>query len=152
METVICKDTQEICYTYSSYLKSKHWFLLKERYKKSKLYTGVCEVCLEKKSFMSFHHKTYKRIGQERLMDIIYVCQDCHEKVHVIHKNNKENGRNRGLWCITTKMIRNRRKKSPEAKQKKLEKIEQRKIKKEKIKLKNKLRKERKIEKLNKDS
>lgn len=32
MDTVICKDTGEVCTTYSEYLASRHWKSVKQRY------------------------------------------------------------------------------------------------------------------------
>lgn len=28
------------------------------------------------------HHKTYKRLGKERLTDLILLCEDCHLELH----------------------------------------------------------------------
>ena len=87
-----CRDTGEVVYNYSDYLKTKHWKTLRElSFEKAK---GVCKACKKQMSenFVC-HHKTYARIGRERINhklellfqdDVIAVCPECHnDKLHV---------------------------------------------------------------------
>ena len=97
MKTVVCKDTGEVCHTYSEYLQSRHWKNLKIRYWKSKM-PKCCGVCGSSTSSKNMHHKTYKRIGHEWLMDIIPLCQSCHHQAHIDLKNNTNTRKN--LWNI----------------------------------------------------
>lgn len=91
---------------YYDYLKSPKWKSTKIRYLKSKM-PKCCGVCgAEWNNSMVFHHKTYKRLGDEKLMDIVPLCRPCHQAVHDFHeqvlaKLGKKR-RNAGLWgCVT---------------------------------------------------
>lgn len=46
------------------------------------------------------HHRTYKNLGAERLMDLVPLCQRCHVKVHQLYDNDLR-WRRRGLWYAT---------------------------------------------------
>lgn len=79
---------------YKSYLESKHWQDLRKRFYKSKLVKKidnkiVCYSCEEIKP-LSLHHKTYKRMGKEKLNDLVLLCQNCHYLAHKIHDENKK--------------------------------------------------------------
>ena len=89
--TTTCKDTGEVCYSYSDYLKSDHWRLLKARYWKSKM-PKVCGRCGSRAGPYDMHHKTYKRMGREHLKDITPLCRGCHQATHEVLKVN-ENSR-----------------------------------------------------------
>lgn len=82
---------------YQEYIRSEAWKAVKIRYLKSKMPKdcGVCGAAWS--NAMQFHHKTYKNLGNERLMDIVPVCNDCHEVVHRLHEKN---GR-KDLWSCT---------------------------------------------------
>lgn len=74
---------------YSQYLGSRHWQDVKRRWKDSKLYQGwVCHSanCRCKRG-LSFHHRTYERLGREELSDIILVCENCHKKIHRLERS-----------------------------------------------------------------
>jgi hypothetical protein len=79
---------------YKSYLESKHWQDLRKRFYKSKLVKKidnkiVCYSCQETKP-LSLHHKTYKRMGKEKLNDLVLLCQNCHYLAHKIYDENKK--------------------------------------------------------------
>lgn len=40
-----------------------------------------CQLC-NREGTMNVHHKTYERLGEEQLNDLIVLCQDCHAKFH----------------------------------------------------------------------
>jgi 5-methylcytosine-specific restriction endonuclease McrA len=64
---------------YQAYLCSKHWRTLREkRLKKDDYRCSKCGFPYR----LQVHHRTYKRLGRERLTDIITLCRRCHEEVH----------------------------------------------------------------------
>lgn len=88
--TFHCEDTGETVIGYHNYLKTRHWEIIKERYKKSKL-QKTCNVCKAKEN-LHLHHRTYKRVGREWLNDLIYLCEGCHKKTHEIVNKSKSKG------------------------------------------------------------
>jgi len=42
-----------------------------------------CKVCASTAS-LNIHHITYKRLGNERLSDVVCLCRNCHTKLHDI--------------------------------------------------------------------
>ena len=75
-------DTGETSRSYSAYLQTKHWKAMKEKVYEE--YGGICGVCgeLVPKEFSNVHHRTYKRIGNEKMSDLILLCKSCHGKLH----------------------------------------------------------------------
>lgn len=97
-----CKDTSEIVNNYQEYLKTEHWTNLKIRFKASKLYKdGKCHLC-KSKTMINIHHKSYKRIGNERLNDLIVLCNLCHSKLHKAYNNKVST--HHTLWSMTRHM------------------------------------------------
>jgi hypothetical protein len=72
---------------YKNYLKSKEWALKKEQLflKRGK----VCERCKSTQD-IHVHHKHYKTLFNERLIDLEVLCQRCHFNHHNQLKNNKK--------------------------------------------------------------
>lgn len=68
---------------YSNYLNSLQWHAKKQRFLRSKLYHGRCTCCLQSNVPLKIHHKTYIRLGNERLSDLIALCENCHRISHV---------------------------------------------------------------------
>jgi 5-methylcytosine-specific restriction endonuclease McrA len=74
--------------SYREYLASAHWKELKARFTASKLVSRdeagrlQCAVCLRSNLRLSVHHRTYKRLGREWLMDLMMACDDCHKRIH----------------------------------------------------------------------
>lgn len=64
---------------YQAYLRSAHWQRVKDRYYKTHKYK--CTHCRCRKN-LHLHHLTYKRIGCERMTDLIYLCARCHAAEH----------------------------------------------------------------------
>jgi hypothetical protein len=64
---------------YAAYLMSPHWQAVKARYRASNLQQS-CIVCANPK--FELHHRTYVRLGRERLSDLIPLCRAHHEKAH----------------------------------------------------------------------
>lgn len=92
MKPVKC-STGEIAKTYKEYLKTRHWFEVKKKFRESNLSTGKCLFCRSKKT--QIHHKTYLHIGNELIEDLAEVCARHHSKIHkkeikIIKKKRKK--------------------------------------------------------------
>ena len=75
---------------YQEYLNGNHWQSVRARYYESKQVTKVkdkvvCVRCLQSRP-LSLHHRTYERLGNERLRDLILLCQECHTLTHKIER------------------------------------------------------------------
>jgi len=79
---IICIDTGEIFHTYKSYLKSKHWKVIRSKFKGSH-----CLFCNSNQ--IQVHHLSYKNIGKETEEDLIALCPKHHVKAHSIKKTGK---------------------------------------------------------------
>ena len=64
---------------YREYIRSKAW--RDRRNQVLRRSRGVCERC-GKWPVVNVHHRTYERLGSERLEDLIGVCRHCHEEMH----------------------------------------------------------------------
>lgn len=74
---------------YQQYLRSEAWRKVKLRYLRSAR-SKDCSICGEPWSnAMEFHHRTYERLGRERLSDLQVVCHGCHEAIHRFHKHSR---------------------------------------------------------------
>ena len=86
--SIYCKDTGEYCLTYDDYLCSEHW----KRFR-IKFYTVTkqrkCAVCQKGKN-LQLHHLTYKRLGREKISDVIALCGKCHKLEHAGVSHLKE--------------------------------------------------------------
>jgi len=106
-----CLDTKECVSTYKEYLKTKHWQGVKNRMYNSKI-KYECNCCGKRKG-LQLHHKSYNRVGNERLNDLIWLCGDCHEKVHEGNPKGAE------LWSKARKVRKSMNKKTKPTKHKK---------------------------------
>lgn len=61
---------------YRAHLKSAKW----RKLRKAKLDAshGQCERCGSWHGRREVHHKTYERLGDERIEDLLVLCTDCH--------------------------------------------------------------------------
>lgn len=89
--------------SYREYLASAHWADVRRRFWASKL-PKHCSGCQSTVGLV-LHHRTYKRIGTERLTDLILVCRDCHRDIHKFETENRT-----GLWGTTNVVLRGKRK------------------------------------------
>lgn len=64
---------------YQEYLKSSHWRTMRRKALENAEHS--CQLC-NSDSELNVHHRTYDRIGHERLTDVIVLCRDCHAKFH----------------------------------------------------------------------
>lgn len=83
--------------SYSEYLRSSHWEDVKRRYRASKL-PKKCYICGDTK--YELHHRTYKNMGSERLMDFVPLCRKCHGGIHQYIRDNSHKSR-LNLWSAT---------------------------------------------------
>lgn len=67
--------------TYWQYLRSDHWNQVKRRFYRRLNHKHQCEACKSRKR-LNLHHKTYERIGREKLSDLCLLCHSCHKRVH----------------------------------------------------------------------
>lgn len=65
---------------YHSYLTSLAWVGLRRIVLQEA--RGRCSACRRKRRRLDVHHKTYERIGNERVEDLVALCRPCHEKAH----------------------------------------------------------------------
>jgi hypothetical protein len=93
---------------YREYLKSPEWQRTKRQYRKSYL-LQKCAICGDEK--VDLHHRTYNRLGFERLTDLIPLCREHHGEVHQFYAEHDYN-----LWTATALY---RKKKNPRAKRRK---------------------------------
>lgn len=80
---------------YQEYLRSEHWQETRRRFKASALGKRGCYVCGTRER-LDVHHKSYKRIGNERLSDLVHLCRECHHMTH--HILTHQNGTRYYLW------------------------------------------------------
>lgn len=67
---------------YSEYLASPEWRELANRVK---VRDGCCVICGSTRR-LQVHHRTYERIGCEKLTDLTTVCDACHALYHAAAK------------------------------------------------------------------
>lgn len=65
--------------SYKEYLDSYLWQSKKEWMFENS--NKECERCSSKHS-LQIHHLTYKRLGNEKRSDLIFLCKECHEEEH----------------------------------------------------------------------
>ncbi|OAB44709.1 hypothetical protein PGLA_04655 [Paenibacillus glacialis] len=56
-----------------------------------------CNFC-KSKIKLNLHHESYKRVN-ERLSDLVYLCESCHKTTHDLLNNQKLN-----LWNMNKRM------------------------------------------------
>jgi hypothetical protein len=73
--------------TYEEYLRSPHWQGLRKRILHRANY--ACEKCGTWGEILHVHHKTRKRMGRERLSDLIALCIPCHNRAEKLARQTK---------------------------------------------------------------
>lgn len=63
--------------SYDAYLRSPEWKALRRRVGTAVKWTCPCGAVATQ-----IHHRTYARIGREKLSDLEAVCKGCHSKIH----------------------------------------------------------------------
>ena len=64
---------------YYEYLQSEEWQAM--RAAAMRYYDNRCALCNGRDS-LHVHHRTYERLGQERVNDLIVLCDSCHSRHH----------------------------------------------------------------------
>ncbi|MBQ2871601.1 hypothetical protein IJE86_07860 [bacterium] len=73
---------------YTDYLKSPEW--AKKRQHIAVLRKFTCEKCKKViKTGFHIHHKTYKHFMNERDNELMFLCEDCHNRLHRIRNLKK---------------------------------------------------------------
>ncbi len=71
---------------YHFYLQSDQWKGIRSQViNRDK---GVCQICKEETLLPQVHHLTYKNIFNEKLEDLITICDNCHREIHNKQKKN----------------------------------------------------------------
>ena len=65
---------------YNQYMQSEAWD--KKRKKRLSLDDYICQDCRCKNKPLDVHHLNYKRLGRERMEDLLSVCRSCHLRRH----------------------------------------------------------------------
>ena len=86
---------------YRDYITSDLWRIRKRRYFET--HERKCRACNSKKR-IHLHHKTYRRLGEERDADLVPLCHSCHTALHIRQKNTGQN-----LWRLTEEFIKNKK-------------------------------------------
>ena len=96
--------------TYTAYIRSPAWRRKREQYWASKM-PKDCYVCGTHR-VPGFHlpHRTYKNLGNERLMDLTPVCEPCHSLIHRVQRADPQRWKRAGLWAVTKWVRKNYRK------------------------------------------
>lgn len=83
---------------YRSYIQSEAWRKKCQLYLQSKL-PKVCVGCkVPYSKGFHLHHRSYKNLGVERLMDLVLLCPSCHSAIH--------DDPTRNLWKHTKKVLK----------------------------------------------
>jgi hypothetical protein len=101
--------------TYRAYLRSAWWKELGDRYRASSQ-PQVCIVCYDPN--VDLHHKTYKRLGQENLSDLLPLCRQHHEESHALEQTWRRRGQDQftiNLWTAARILHQQYRHPLPEA-------------------------------------
>lgn len=65
---------------YDEYMQSEKWREVREQ--RLEFAQGRCELCNRGESTLEVHHRTYERLGEENLSDLIALCSTCHKTFH----------------------------------------------------------------------
>lgn len=86
---------------YRKYIQSSAWRTKRKKFFDSKLREAqFCYGCDKpRQPGDHVHHKTYKNLGNERLIDLALMCQGCHALAHELDK--KPQFQAKGLWYAT---------------------------------------------------
>lgn len=74
---------------YDEYLRSPYWIDVKQRFRADDR-DQDCYCCGDWEN-TQLHHKTYERLGEELLDDLVPLCRRCHALVHVLERRGDLN-------------------------------------------------------------
>ena len=87
---------KEYDYSYKNYLHSDKWYKIRDKVFNRD--NNKCTICGATENLVA-HHKNYDNLGNEKLEDLITVCEECHEVIH------SERGWNESKNKVTKKEI-----------------------------------------------
>ena len=64
---------------YSEYLKTEYW--QKKRQQTIEFWGHRCMIC-DSQQALNVHHRTYRNLGNESILDLVVLCSDCHALFH----------------------------------------------------------------------
>ena len=115
MKPIHCSTGETITedQSYSDYLETDHWQSMRIRVRNK--YNSTCHCCALQATpdtyhCFSVHHITYARLGNEKLPDLVYVCQECHELIHRLQDQLRGQGKCRKAVEDATRVMRRRSK------------------------------------------
>ena len=77
-------EARPIPVDYQAYINSNAWKT--KRYAYGITFGWKCQRCgiphPQDRNLLHLHHKTYARLGHERIEDVELICVDCHSKEH----------------------------------------------------------------------
>ena len=79
---------------YNVYLQGEHWRTFREKTILDR--NGKCEHCGLDENLV-VHHITYETLGNEKPEDVLVLCNDCHENIHIKKKSGKARFNNYGF-------------------------------------------------------
>ena len=88
---------------YAGYIQGPAWKATRQAFFASKLHDGVCVVCLAVDS-IHVHHRTYRRLGCEKLQDLELLCEACHAAAHDFQHKAEAAGRKYSLAKVARKL------------------------------------------------
>lgn len=91
--------------SYGDYLSSPHWQDVRRRYLASGLWKGRCHGCRASIQNPDIHHRTYIRLGHEKLHDLRGVCHACHRAIH----EAEQSATKPSLWMSTARTLKRAR-------------------------------------------
>lgn len=70
---------------YAEYRKGEHWQALRAQALERAEYR--CQLCYAEAG-LDVHHRTYARLGNERVADLTVLCRSCHSQFHGVLEHN----------------------------------------------------------------
>lgn len=71
--------------TYAQYLDTDHWQTMRRLALEAA--DHACQLCGGTDE-LDVHHRSYERVGRERLTDLVALCEPCHERHHGLVRNH----------------------------------------------------------------
>jgi hypothetical protein len=75
---------------YTTYISSAKWAA--KRQQALARDSNQCQTCLSLDN-LEVHHKTYERLGDEALEDLITLCHECHEAITTVIRRRRYEGK-----------------------------------------------------------
>lgn len=86
---------------YEAYMKSQAWSDFRNRWFNDRALPNVCVACCVTTG-LELHHVTYKRLGAERLNDVVPLCHRCHVEFHERYTSHQCHGLNEFQGQLST--------------------------------------------------